>query len=623
MVRHGSGRQLGLTFVSQVVFTQLIDRIQAPNNDATKSIILVHRRELVDQAATHCSRAYSEKSIEIEMGDSHASGEADITIASVRSLASSKSDRLDKYDPAQFKLVLVDEAHHIVAPSYLTVLEHFGLREPNMSQCALVGVSATMGRLDGLKLGAAIDHIVYHKDYVEMIDLKWLSNVIFTTVKSNADLSRVRTGKTGDFLAGSLSRAVNTDEINDISVGAWRSEAGTRESTIVFCVDINHVKGLTNSFRKHGVDAQYITGDTPAAIRAERLAAFKNREFPVLVNCGIFTEGTDIPNIDCVLLARPTKSRNLLVQMIGRGMRLFSGKQDCHVIDMVGSLETGIVTVPTLFGLDPSEVVHEADSAKMKELQGAREKELESQLEQNLHSTRLSDSGGKSRPDISLTMTRYDSVVELIDDTSGERHIRAMSIYAWVQVDNDRYILSSPSGFIDIHPLDADDPAGSAENAPRYEIAFARALPEWSKVPYAKTRIIGNASNLSDAVRAADTFATAEMERVFILTSSEWRKRPASEGQLKALNKKFGTAEEPLNSQQLSKGKAADMLTKLKHGAKKRFSRIKTWERKTNRIEAKLEDLRRRETVEVGPVEGSLLPSEWQGQGSGHAQYDG
>ena len=95
------------------------------------------------------------------MANTHASGVADITIASVRSLVS--SDRLRKYDPKRFKLVLVDEAHHIVAPGYMEVLGHFGLAPHTESSPALVGVSATLSRFDGLKLGAAIDHIVYHK----------------------------------------------------------------------------------------------------------------------------------------------------------------------------------------------------------------------------------------------------------------------------------------------------------------------------------------------------------------------------------------------------------------------------------------------------------------------------
>lgn len=182
-----------------------------------------------------------------------------------------------------------------------------------------------------------------------MIGEKWLSNVIFTTVQSKADVSGVRKGPAGDFQVADLSRAVNTLETNEITVRAWMARAAGRQSTLVFCVDLAHVSDLTAAFRKRGIQAKFITGDTPKLVRSERLDAFKNRQYPVLVNCGVFTEGTDIPNIDCVVLARPTKSRNLLVQMIGRGMRLYPGKANCHIIDMVASLEAGIVTTPTLY----------------------------------------------------------------------------------------------------------------------------------------------------------------------------------------------------------------------------------------------------------------------------------
>ena len=187
------------------------------------------------------------------------------------------------------------------------------------------------------------------RDYVDMIGEKWLSDVIFTTVQSKADVSGVKRGPAGDFQVGDLSRAVNTPETNEITVSAWMSRAAERKSTLVFCVDLAHVADLTAAFRRRGIEAKFVTGDTPKRVRSERLDAFRNRQYPVLLNCGVFTEGTDIPNIDCVVLARPTKSRNLLVQMIGRGMRLYAGKENCHIIDMVASLEAGIVTTPTLY----------------------------------------------------------------------------------------------------------------------------------------------------------------------------------------------------------------------------------------------------------------------------------
>jgi ATP-dependent helicase IRC3 len=258
-----------------------------------------------------------------------------------------------------------------------------------------------------------------------MIEENWLSKVIFTTVRSKADISQVRKAPTGDFQTGDLSKAVNTADTNEITVRAWMSRAASRQSTLVFCVDLDHVSDLTASFRKIGVDAKFITGDTPKQVRSERLDAFRNGEFPVLLNCGVFTEGTDIPNIDCVLLARPTKSRNLLVQMIGRGMRLHPGKENCHVIDMVASLEAGIVTTPTLFGLDPAEMVEEANVEEMKSRQ--EQKELEAKREERVAETRSPTLPTQQTPR-TITFTDYGSVYDLIDDTSGERHIRGISV---------------------------------------------------------------------------------------------------------------------------------------------------------------------------------------------------
>jgi len=161
-------RRLGISLATgsgkTVIFTHLIDRISTTGS-ASQTLILAHRRELVEQAARHCARAYPDKHVEIEMASNHASGAADITVASIQSIASGA--RLSKFDPSRYKLVLVDEAHHIVGQTYLDVLEHFGLRHAadwaTKSVPALVGVSATFSRFDGKALGAVIDHIVYHR----------------------------------------------------------------------------------------------------------------------------------------------------------------------------------------------------------------------------------------------------------------------------------------------------------------------------------------------------------------------------------------------------------------------------------------------------------------------------
>ncbi|WEW57125.1 Putative ATP-dependent helicase IRC3 [Emydomyces testavorans] len=565
-----------------VIFTQLINRVKSRNQDAKQTLILVHRKELVEQAARHCMLAYPDKIIDIEMGNSHATGTADITIASIRSLLS--KGRIDKFDPGRFKLVLVDEAHHIVAPTYLEVLEYFGLDEPGDKAPALVGVSATFSRFDGLQLGAAIDHIVYHKDYVDMIGEKWLADAIFTTVQSHVDLSKVGDAQNGDFHTKQLSAAVNTDKTNEITVKAWLSRAQERKSTLVFCVDLEHVKCLTEKFRFYGIDARYITSHTSKDIRTQELDAFKNQEYPVLLNCGLFTEGTDIPNIDCVLLARPTRSKNLLIQMIGRGLRLHPGKQDCHVVDMVAALQTGVVTTPTLFGLHPDEgldktAVHEFD--KIRETTGI---------------VRPKPSDRDPKGDIVVDFTDYDSVHDLIQDTSGERHIRSISKNAWVKINEDRYILASPQGRLDI----VRDESGL------FSVYKIMALPPSakSKSPFSRPKEVASSLELTAAVRAADTLAGRVFGPTFVALWQPWRKKLASPGQVGFLKRALGF-ESGLLSNHITKGQAADMITKLKHGAKGQFKDILVMKRRIDRDkakEAKLVELKNREQVKVGPL---------------------
>lgn len=521
----------------------------------------------------------------------HASGFADITVASIQSITS--GDRISKFDPRRFKLILVDEAHHIVAPGYMRTLEHFGLSTARASSPALVGVSATLSRFDGLRLGAAIDHIVYHKDYIDMIGEKWLSDVRFTTVQSKADISGVKKSANGDFQPGELSKKVNTEEINLITVRSWLAKAEKRKSTLVFCVDLAHVAGLTNTFRNHGIDAQFVTGDTPKLERSARLDAFKRGEFPVLVNCGVFTEGTDIPNIDCVLLARPTKSRNLLVQMIGRGMRLHHSKEYCHMIDMVASLDAGIITTPTLFGLDPSELLDGASVEDMNNLKDRKEGE-------KLIEERAKAPGTVSRSSVPtrVTFTDYDSVFDLMNDTSSEKYISSISPNAWVGVSDNRYILTNSTGtYLNLEKVVTED--STEEYVVTETVRLTSSLPPLS--PWMKPRQIAKALTFSDAVHAADSYAQKKYPYHVISRRQSWRSRPATEGQLAFLNK-LRLKDDKLTPDMITKGRAGEMIVKLKHGARKRFATIEADRKRLNKARLKDEALKDRETVSVGPL---------------------
>ncbi|KAF8003957.1 hypothetical protein HF325_001405 [Metschnikowia pulcherrima] len=167
-------------------------------------------------------------------------------------------------------------------------------------------------------------------------------------MKVDLDLDSVNV-RLGDYDPTVLSQAVNNADINS-QVANAQQELGLK-STLVFCVDINHCKTLCGVLQAHGVNAQYVTGETAKHVRQDILEDFKQGKIAVLCNVLVFTEGTDIPNIDLLILARPTKSRPLLTQMVGRGLRLHKGKDTCHVIDMVNTMKVGVLSVPTLFGL--------------------------------------------------------------------------------------------------------------------------------------------------------------------------------------------------------------------------------------------------------------------------------
>ena len=437
-----------------------------------------------------------------------------------------------------------------------------------------------------------------------MIGEKWLSDVIFTTVQSKADISKVRASPTGDFNTTSLSKAVNNDQSNLITVRAWMARAKDCKSTLVFCVDLQHVSSLELMFRAHGVMAKSVSGYTDSVTRDARIQAFRDAQYPVLINCGVFTEGTDIPNIDCIVLARPTRSRNLLVQMIGRGMRLSLGKSNCHVIDMVASLDGGIVTTPSLFGLDPSELVEEAGVDTIKE---RKKKERERVLNQQTESASVDVEVLDSSVPGQLRFTEYDSVTDLVSETAGERHIRAISPLAWVLVGNHKYVLvdGHTSSYLVLEKPD--------ESRSLFAVRLIPTLPsepgsgQRRGVRYLKPRVIAKGETFESAVHAADTYADRHFVRALVLAGAAWRRMEASKAQVEFLNRfRAGEGAEPLKPASVTKGEANDMITKFKHGAKglmKQVARFKQREGRRRGKEERMARLQQREQVAVGPLD--------------------
>ncbi|KAJ7487550.1 P-loop containing nucleoside triphosphate hydrolase protein [Mycena galericulata] len=591
------------------VFISLLSRIAAPpsNPRASKALIVVNSIELARQSAEQVGRLFPDWTVEIEQGSKHkASGLADVTVATYQTLR--QAERVRKFDPASLKAIVIDEAHHAAAPSYRRLLSHFDadIKNPDPSfnapvlphKIPIIGFSATFSRHDGLALGSVFNHIVYHRDFLEMIKEQWLCDVRFTTVHANINLKNVTVNsRNGDFNPTSLAQVVNTETVNNIVVKAWLDKAGpTRKSTLVFCVNVAHVEALTQTFRGFGIDARYVYSGTPINERQALLASFKAGQFPVLINCAILTEGADIPNIDCVVVARPTRSRNVFAQMIGRGMRLSpaTGKQDCRVIDFVDSASrvSGIVSVPTLFGLDPDTVSVDDETTESLEERAAEALALDSR-----------DEIPEPR---SLTYKDYDDPFSLVSQGSGAPQIAKISRHAWVGCGGDVYVLEClGKGYVRIEPFEDEDGKQhfQASYTPTIDGTTAAAL---NIGPFLRSRRILTASDLDDAVRGCDTYVKAKV--VFgqmalgLLRTARWRMAPASEQQKKFVGKRWGKGSS--RRTRMPRGEAANIISRLKHGAQARYEKKVKVALKTAR-ETEKEVLRRsREDVKVGPLPG-------------------
>lgn len=358
-----------------VIFSNLIDQLRASAARPThRTLILVHRRELALQAAATLKKFFPLLNVQIEMGKYRGDlVTADVIIASVQSLVR----RLDSYPSRSIDLIIIDEAHHAAADSYLHILKHFDADHKD-TFIPVVGFSATFERADNKALSRVMDKIVYHRGILEMIDAKWLCEGKFTTVDVNVNLDDVATSGF-DFNIQGLSKVMNTPEVNKVVLQTYlqkKKEHGIK-STILFGCDISHIESLFHLFQSYGINAQYVNAKTRQSERDGIVKAFKDGKIEVLMNCGIFTEGTDIPNIDCILLCRPTRSRSLLVQMIGRGLRVHHSKEHCHIVDFIGASRVGVVSIPTLVGIDNYD--GELDETTIQDLRQVKQAMLERQ----------------------------------------------------------------------------------------------------------------------------------------------------------------------------------------------------------------------------------------------------
>jgi superfamily II DNA or RNA helicase len=295
-----------------------------------RTLVLAHREELLMQAKAKIS-SIAGVMPGLEKGRKKSSVDESVVVASVQSLMRGRV-----IPGKRFGLCVIDEAHHAAAPSYRQVLKRLRPRR-------ILGVTATPFRTDQLQLSKVFQSNVYTKTLLDLIEEGYLTDIRVRTLPITVDLSGVRVEQ-GDYRDDDLGHALEPamEKLADIVAKEFR-----HRKLVTFCPLRETSRQWTEALRRRQLPAAHIDGDS--ADRAKILDAFARNEIRFLSNASLLTEGYDEPSIDTVLILRPTKSRVLFSQMIGRGTRLCPGKDHLLVIDPLFQAErNNPVTVANL-----------------------------------------------------------------------------------------------------------------------------------------------------------------------------------------------------------------------------------------------------------------------------------
>lgn len=469
----------------------------------SRVLVLAHRDELLTQAADKMHQfddaldAMTVGLVKAEV-DQH---NRPVVVASVQTLG--REARLARI-AEPFHLIIVDEAHHAAADSYQRILRGLGAFEDDGP--LTLGVTATPQRADALSLETTFQEVVYHRDILWGIRSGYLCDLKGRQVRLAAlDLTGVKT-RGGDYVEGQVAQALEAAEAPYHGVRAWKRYADGRK-TIVFTPTIALAHDFAKRFREAGVVARALSGNTPQDERRQLLRDFHAGAVQVVCNAQVLTEGFDEPSVDCIMVARPTKSQPLYVQMVGRGTRLHPGKEDCLILDLVGATDRlDLTTLPRLFGLGDADEERDAIAER-----GVAE----------------------------VVAERQAAEVREGRITAAEVELFKRQKLAWVKIDPGQWALSA--GDLSIVVRQTPNDLYRVERRPRsgpltiighdLDLGYAQGMAE-------------------DAARAADGFA-----EVLVSRDAGWRSKPASAKQKAAL-RRFGQVV-PTG---LTAGEASDLM---------------------------------------------------------------
>lgn len=326
-----------------LVFAEILNRIGG------RALILAHRDELVSQAAEKIIMVMgSTADIGIVKAQRNECNNK-IVVASVQTIQRlSRCSQLGKFD-----LIIIDECHHAPAVSYRNIVKWLNGFESDGP--IVLGVTATPDRFDNIGLDTVFQKIVFSMDTLDLIERGHLVSPRAIQVSLSLGLDDVKKFA-GDFSINDLDRKMRFANAPVHVVKAWHEHAEGKK-TVVFTTSVEMAHSTAEKFIADNITCETIDYLTPSVNRRAILDRFHSGKTLVLCNMGVLTEGWDETTVECICICRPTTSRSLYTQILGRGLRNHPGKEECIVLDLVDvSTRHKLITTATLFGLPIKDV---------------------------------------------------------------------------------------------------------------------------------------------------------------------------------------------------------------------------------------------------------------------------
>ncbi|MFF8693481.1 DUF3427 domain-containing protein [Streptomyces sp. NPDC015144] len=331
---HGRHRNLlvAATGTGKTVMAALdFKRLRQTLGRDPRLLFVAHRKEILEQSL----RVYQNVLVDANFGELFVGGEIPENwthvFGSVQSLSSSRA--LDRLNPDHFDVIVIDEFHHGTSQTYRRIVDHFEPQE-------LLGLTATPERMDGLNIQDEFfdGRIAAEMRLWEALENDLLSPFHYFGVTDNTDMSAIA-WKRGSYDSADLSNLFtgNTARAR-LVVQAVRDKVTDPGSmrALGFCVSIAHSNFMADFFRQAGLNAIALSGETPRDERKNALEKLRSGEIQVIFSVDLFNEGLDIPDVDTLLLLRPTSSATVFLQQLGRGLRRTEGKAVLTVLDFIG-----------------------------------------------------------------------------------------------------------------------------------------------------------------------------------------------------------------------------------------------------------------------------------------------